>query len=176
MCTLIPQGPRLFPLIFNNFIIIIRFILFTQAQLLYYCTQLVNINLFVLWTHFAWHTYIWNLWNTLFIWIQCTTVQSYCFRICAQTLLPPVITLYRSSVHLNCRTCPLLLLVLVLTNGIPSKITLMNRVDQSQGLKCETDIHTHTGQIEKTPALRAVGLEKGEWSIFLFFPENSLLL
>ena len=33
-----------------------------------------------------------------------------------------------------------------------------------------TDTHTHTGQIEKTPALRAVGLEKGEWSIFLFFP------
>ena len=31
---------------FHLVIIIIKFILFTQAQLLYYCTQLVNINLF----------------------------------------------------------------------------------------------------------------------------------
>ena len=63
---------------------------------------------------------------------NCTVIS---FRISAQTLLPPAIMLYRSSVHLNCRTCPLLLLVLVLTNGIPSK---MNRVDQSQGSKCVT--------------------------------------
>ena len=142
MYTLTPQGPRLF----------------SQTQQLYHHHQIhpfhsssdtvllyatCKYRPFLLWTHFAWHTYIWNLWNTLFIWIQCTTVQSYCFWICAQTLLLPVITLYRSSVHLNCKTCPLLLLVLALTNGIPSKITLMNRVDQSQGSIWGTT-HTHT--------------------------------
>ena len=69
-----------------------------------------------------------------------------------------------NTVQIKCTldlyTCPILLLVLVLTNGIPSKITLMNRVDQSQGSKCMT--HKLIGQMENTPALRAVGLEKAE--------------
>ena len=131
-----------FPLKFNNFIIIIKFILFTQAQLLYYCTQLVNINLF-----FCKLTLLGKL-----ILETCgiqslfgSSVQLYSHIVfeSVHILHHPVITLYRSSVHLNCKTCPLLLLVLALTNGIPSKITLMNRVDQPQGLKCVTDTLTH---------------------------------
>ena len=58
--------------------------------------------------HFARHTYTWNFWSTLFVVIYCTTVQSHCFQVCAHTLLRPVLMLYRFSVHLNCKTCPLL--------------------------------------------------------------------
>jgi hypothetical protein len=43
----------------------------------------------------------------------------------------------------------------------PSVITLMDRVDQSQALKCGTHTQTHTQSRYRRPsALRTVGLEK----------------
>ena len=57
----------------------------------------------------TWHYLNIHLWCTHYAWISCTAVRLYC---------SPV------SVRLYCQ--------LVLTNESPRKITLMNRVDQSQ--------------------------------------------
>ena len=51
--------------------------------------------------------------------VQLYSVHLYFVITGAYNLLGPVIALYRWSVHLCCRTCPLVL-VLVLTNGSPS--------------------------------------------------------
>ena len=61
------------------------------------------------WTTFHYHT---HLWCTHYAWISWTALHLFC---------SPV------TVHLYFRTCKF-----VLTNERPRKITLMNRVDQSQ--------------------------------------------
>ena len=124
MCTLTHQGPRLYFLKFNNFIIIIRFILFNLKTYRFYSVNSLCLA----------HLYLKLLEYTLCLdpVYNCTVILF--LNLCTHFASPS----YSS------KTCPLLLLVLTLTNGIPSKITLMNRVDQSQGSKCVTHTLTHT--------------------------------